>query len=58
MKKMNQLCFMFLSEIYKNAGFYRGPSFELMASARLTLDDIHDGIRTHDLKLENPGMFF
>ncbi|XP_075223441.1 rhotekin-like isoform X2 [Lycorma delicatula] len=30
-----------------------GPHFELMASARLTLDDIHDSIRTHDLKLEN-----
>ncbi|XP_066909747.1 rhotekin isoform X3 [Halyomorpha halys] len=29
-----------------------GPNFELMASARLTLDDINDGIRTHDLKLE------
>lgn len=29
-----------------------GPNFELMASARLTLDDVSDGIRTHDLKLE------
>lgn len=33
-----------------------GPNFELMASARLTLDDVHDGIRTHDLKLESPGI--
>ncbi|KAJ4439216.1 hypothetical protein ANN_07335 [Periplaneta americana] len=30
-----------------------GPHFELMATARLSLDDIHDSIRTHDLQLEN-----
>ncbi|KAL1122872.1 hypothetical protein AAG570_003198 [Ranatra chinensis] len=30
-----------------------GPHFELMASARLTLDDVNDGVRTHDLKLEH-----
>lgn len=31
-----------------------GPHFELMASARLTLDDVHDNIHTYDLKLESP----
>lgn len=36
---------------------YSGPNFELMASARLTLDDINDGIRTHDLKLETSGKY-
>ncbi|XP_066991671.1 rhotekin isoform X2 [Anabrus simplex] len=30
-----------------------GPHFELMATARLTLDDVHDSIRTHDLQVEN-----
>jgi len=30
-----------------------GPHFELMASARLTLDDVNDAIRTHDLKIEH-----
>ncbi|XP_014241237.1 rhotekin-like isoform X2 [Cimex lectularius] len=30
-----------------------GPHFELMASARLVLDDVNDVIRTHDLKLEH-----
>ncbi|XP_073996356.1 rhotekin-like isoform X3 [Rhodnius prolixus] len=30
-----------------------GPHFELMASARLSLDDVNDSIRTHDLKLEH-----
>lgn len=30
-----------------------GPHFELMATARLTLDEVHDGIHTHDMKLEN-----
>ncbi|RZF45070.1 hypothetical protein LSTR_LSTR002031 [Laodelphax striatellus] len=30
-----------------------GPHFELMASARLTLHDVHDSTRTHDLKLES-----
>ncbi|KAI5706008.1 hypothetical protein M8J75_003945 [Diaphorina citri] len=30
-----------------------GPHFELMASARLTLDDSSDSVHTHDLKLEN-----
>lgn len=34
---------------------FSGPNFELMASARLTLDDVSDGIRTHDLKLEVTG---
>ncbi|XP_012259077.2 rhotekin-like isoform X1 [Athalia rosae] len=30
-----------------------GPHFELMASARLTLDDTEDNIHTHDLVLNN-----
>uniref|UniRef100_A0A0A9ZDX0 Rhotekin n=1 Tax=Lygus hesperus TaxID=30085 RepID=A0A0A9ZDX0_LYGHE len=30
-----------------------GPHFELMASARLTLDEVSDSVRTHDLKLEH-----
>ncbi|KAJ9596458.1 hypothetical protein L9F63_012497 [Diploptera punctata] len=30
-----------------------GPHFELMATARLSLDEVHDSIHTHDLKLEN-----
>lgn len=39
--------------------FYcRGPNFELMASATLCLDDTNDNIRTHDLKIENTGLYF
>ncbi|KAL1461753.1 hypothetical protein WDU94_013625 [Cyamophila willieti] len=30
-----------------------GPHFELMASARLTIDDSSDSVHTHDLKLES-----
>ncbi|XP_039282023.1 rhotekin isoform X2 [Nilaparvata lugens] len=30
-----------------------GPHFHLMASARLTLEHVHDSTRTHDLKLES-----
>ncbi|XP_046981351.1 rhotekin-like isoform X1 [Schistocerca americana] len=30
-----------------------GPTFELMATARLTLDEVHDSIHTHDMKVEN-----
>ncbi|PSN40887.1 hypothetical protein C0J52_18879 [Blattella germanica] len=30
-----------------------GPHFELMATARLKLDDVHDSIHTHDLKVES-----
>lgn len=37
---------------------FRGPNFELMASASLCLDDTNDNIRTHDLKIENTGLYF
>ncbi|KAK7792094.1 hypothetical protein R5R35_010717 [Gryllus longicercus] len=30
-----------------------GPHFELMATARLSLDEVHDSIHTHDLQVEN-----
>jgi len=30
-----------------------GPKFDLVATATLTLDDIHDSIKSHDLVLEN-----
>lgn len=30
-----------------------GPQFELMATARLSLDEVHDSIHTHDLQIEN-----
>jgi hypothetical protein len=33
----------------------RGPHFELMATARLSLDDVHDSIHTHDMQVENLG---
>lgn len=36
---------------------FRGPNFELMASAYLSLDDTNDNIRTHDLKIENTGLY-
>ncbi|EEB18364.1 rhotekin, putative [Pediculus humanus corporis] len=29
-----------------------GPRFELTATARLTLDEVHDNIRTHDLQIQ------
>ncbi|KAG8224331.1 hypothetical protein J437_LFUL004287 [Ladona fulva] len=32
-----------------------GPNFELMATARLSLMEVHDSIHTHDLTLENIG---
>jgi len=34
---------------------HRGPQFELMATARLSLDEVHDSIHTHDLQIENLG---
>ncbi|XP_063231198.1 rhotekin-like isoform X2 [Bacillus rossius redtenbacheri] len=30
-----------------------GPHFELMATAKLTLSDVHDSVHTHDLKVES-----
>lgn len=30
-----------------------GPHFELMATARLSLDEVHDSIHTHDMQVEN-----
>ena len=35
--------------------FISGPHFELMASARLTLDDTDENIHTHDLVINNLG---
>lgn len=34
---------------------FRGPRFELTATARLTLDEVHDSIRTHDLQIQATG---
>lgn len=39
--------------IFNFAIVYSGPHFGLMASARLTLEDAHDSIHTHDLVLVN-----
>jgi len=33
----------------------RGPHFKLMATARLSLDNVHDSIHTHDMQVENLG---
>ena len=35
--------------------FFRGPKFDLVASAKLRLENISNNITTHDLTLENIG---
>jgi len=32
---------------------FSGPNFELMASAKLTLDEVDDRVHTHDMKIES-----
>lgn len=34
---------------------YSGPKFDLVATATLCLDEVHDSIKSHDLILENLG---
>lgn len=32
---------------------FSGPHFELMASAKLSLEEVDDKVHTHDMKIEN-----
>jgi hypothetical protein len=40
---------------FHNRNIFSGPQFDLVARAKLTLDDTDDNIHTHDLVINNVG---
>jgi len=43
---------------YFHRNIFSGPQFDLVARAKLTLDDTDDNIHTHDLVINNVGKLY